>query len=204
MSRMISVVGLLLLVGCTSAPMKMSSVKEGNWKGRALVKDKERSRTFIVNLDFNAVHKENLRVDVSSTLGQPVSSLVVNDKEVRYFLADNKTFYAGTPRPESLKPILAIPLDPRLLQSVLFDEAPTGNGWACKNDGKGFVSECRNTSNNLNIVWSNRKGAGKTIDITHPRAEIQVSVRSFTPKVEKVDHLFDLQAPEGFQKTRLR
>lgn len=204
MSRNFSFLSILFLVGCTSAPMKMTNVKEGNWHGRALVKDKEHSHTFIVNLDFNAVHNENLRVDISSTLGQPMATLVVNSKEVRYFTADNKTFYTGTPRPEVLKPILAIPLDPRWLQNVLFDEGPNATGWTCQKDGNGFVSDCHYPATNLNIAWSNRKGAAKTVDITHPRAEIQLSVRSFTPKVEKIDHIFDLQAPDGFQKMRLR
>jgi hypothetical protein len=196
--------GILFLVGCTSAPMKMTNVKEGNWKGRALVKDRDHSRTFIVNLDFNAVHKENLRVDITSTLGQPVSTLVVNDKEVRYFTMDNKRFYTGTPRPEVLRPLLAIPLDPRWLQNILFDEAPTGSGWSCQNDSKGFLAECRNSLTNLNVTWSNRKGAAKTVAISHPRADIQINLRSFTPKVEKMDHLFDLQVPSGFESMRLR
>lgn len=204
MLRLLPLSAILFLVGCASAPMKMSDVKEGNWQGRALVKDKEHSRTFIVNLDFNAIHRESLRLDVSSTLGQPVASIVTTNKEVRYFTADNKKFYVGTPRPEVLKPILAIPLDPRWLQNILFDEAPTGNGWSCQNDSAGFVSECRLPSMNLTIAWSNRKGAYKTVAISHPRADIQLNLRSFTPKVERMDHLFDLQAPSGFQKLRLR
>lgn len=194
----------LLMAGCTSAPMKMTDVKEGNWHARALIRDKDHSRTFIVNLDFNAIRNQSLRVDVSSTLGQQVASLVVNGKDVRYFTTDNKRFYVGTARPEVLRPILAIPLDPRWLQNVLFDEAPKTAGWTCQNDAQGFVSECRYPATNLKIAWSNRKGESKSVEITHPRAEIQLNVRSFTAKVEKMDHLFDLQMPEGYQKLRLR
>ena len=95
------------------------------------MKDKEHSRTFIVILDFNAVRKENLRVDVTSTLGQHVASLVATNKEVRYYTSENKRFYTGTPRPEVLRPILAIPLDPRWLENILFDEAPIDGNWVC-------------------------------------------------------------------------
>lgn len=202
--RAFEIFALLLLVACTSAPMKMNEVKEGNWKARALIKDKEHSRTYIVNLDFNAIQNDSLRVDVSSTLGQQVASLVVTGKEVRYFTTDNKKFYTGSPRPEALKPILAIPLDPRWLQNILFDVAPNAAGWNCQNDAQGFVADCKLPASNLSIVWSNRKGPNKTVDVSHPRAEIQLNVRSFTAKVEKMDHLFDLQAPEGYQKLRLR
>ena len=204
LKRAFEISALLLLVACTSAPMKMADVKEGNWKARALIKDKDHSHTYIVNLDFNAIQNENLRVDVSSTLGQQVASLVVTNKEVRYFTTDNKKFYTGSPRPETLRPILAIPLDPRWLQNILFDVPPTAAGWKCQNDADGFVSDCKYPSTNLSITWSNRKGPNKTVDISHPRAEIQLNIRSFTTKIEKTDHLFDLQAPEGYQALRLR
>src|SRR4051812_32915196 len=114
MARLILIVAAIFaIIGCNSAPIRMANQTEGNWRGRALVKDKEHTRTFIVNLDFNAIKQKNLRVDVTSTLGQHAASLTSSPTEVRYFTSDAKKFYLGSPRPEVLKPILAIPLDPR-------------------------------------------------------------------------------------------
>jgi hypothetical protein len=194
-------VGSIVIAGCQSAPVNLHNVKEGNWHARALIKDKEHSRTFIVNLDFNAVRDRSLRVDVTSTLGQFVAALVLNHGEVKYLTADNKRLYVGAPKPDVLRPILAIPLDPRWLLSVLFDEAITADNWTCENDKDRLVAKCHEEGTELSIVWSNRKGAGRTIQITHPKAEMQINFRSFSAKLENVG--FDIKLPEGYTQQRV-
>lgn len=182
----------------------MTNFKQGNWQARALIKDKEHSRSFVVNLDFNAVRDQSVRVDVFSTLNQHVASLVLNNGEVRYFTTESKRFYVGAPRPDVLKPILAIPLDPRWLQNVLFDVTISANNWTCENGADHMVARCHDNNSDLSITWANRKGQSRTIDISHPKAEIQINIRSFAAKLEKNENLFDLKAPEGFSKIRLR
>ena len=39
-------------------PMKYGDVKEGNWKAKALIKDNEQARSYIVNLNFNLERDE--------------------------------------------------------------------------------------------------------------------------------------------------
>ena len=45
-------------------------------------------------------------MDVTTTLGTGVASLVVDHKEVRYVLFDSKRFYYGQPQPGVMRPIL--------------------------------------------------------------------------------------------------
>lgn len=194
----------LPIAGCRSGPaVKLNQATEGQWRAKALVKDRERSRSFIVNMNFNAVKGGPSRMDVTSTLGTGVASLLVEPREVRYVLFESKRFYFGPPQAEVMRPILAIPFDPRWLHNLLFEEPITDKGWTCENDAGGFLQSCQDASG-LKVSWSGRHGEHKTVMIDHPRASVQLNISSFRPKVEDRKDLFVLEAPEGYQKLRVR
>jgi hypothetical protein len=194
-----------LLAGCATGPgLKLAGVKEGQWHGKALIKDKEQSRSYIVNLSFNAVRDERARMDVTSTLGTGVASLVVDNKEVRYVLLDSKRFYFGRPQPDVMRPILAMPFDPRWLHNLLFEEPLPEKTWTCTRDSAGDLLNCRDEATQTEVTWSDRRGDHKTVLIEHPKASVQIKITSFKPKVEDRKNLFVLEAPEGFQKLRVR
>lgn len=192
------------LAGCVSAPLKLKNVNEGHWHARALIKDKEQNHSYIVNLDFNAVKSQRIRMDVSNVLGLGVATMVVQPKQVRYALFESKRFYYGKPQADVMRPILAIPFDPRWISNLLFDEPIAGRGWSCEDDAKGFVQSCANAAMGMQVEWSARNGERKTILIQHPKASVQINVQSFQPKVEDRKNLFLLEAPEGFQQLRVR
>jgi hypothetical protein len=204
MRRIFYAVLILALAGCASKTLKLGDINQGNWSARALIKDKEQSRSFIVNLNLNAVRHEKLRLDVSSTLGQQVAALTTTSTEVRYYTTEQKKFYVGAPKSDVLRPILAIPLDPRWLQNLLFDEAIVNKNWTCKLGEDHLIAECRNEADELTITWTKRRGDARTITIQHPKAELQISIRSFSPKIETAPGLFDLVPPNGYQKLKIR
>lgn len=193
-----------VLSGCVTAPKNLEGVKEGHWKAKALIKDNEQSRSYIVNLNLNAIRSERARMDVISTLGTGVASLIVDAKEVRYVLFDSKRFYYGPPQADVMRPILAIPFDPRWLHNILFEQPLIEKGWTCTKDEAGSLRECRDTVNNLKVTWSAREGEKKTILIEHAKASVQINVQSFQAKVEDRKNLFVLEAPNGYQKLRVR
>ncbi len=194
----------LLLVGCAGAPMKYSIVQEGNWRAKALIKDLEQSRSYIVNLNFNLVKNQRTRMDVTTALGTGVASMLVESKEVRYVLFDSKRFYYGPPQADVMRPILAIPFDPRWIGNVLLEMPIEGKGWSCTRDSGGLLLECRDSVNHLKVTWSARHGERKSILIEHSKASVQINVQSFKAKVEERKNLFSLEAPEGYQKLRVR
>jgi len=193
-----------LLSGCASAPMRLSNVKEGQWKARALIRDHEQARSFIVVLNLNAVRDERARMDVISTLGTGVASLVVENNEVRYVLFDSKRFYYGPPQPDVMRPILSIPFDPRWLHNILFEQPLPEKSWTCSKDGSGLLQECSDSVTGLKVNWSARQGEKKTVIIEHAKARVQINVQAFQPKVEDRKNLFVLEAPAGYQKLRVR
>ena len=197
-------VALSWLAACASKPVQLSELKEGNWKGKALINDKDANRSYIVYLNFNAVRDERARMDVSSSLGTGVASLVTEPSEVRYVLLDSKRFYYGPPQADVMRPILALPFNPKWIHNVLFEEAITDKGWSCERDAGGFLTSCQDPATNTKISWSGRQGPTKSVNIEHPRASVQINVQSFRAKVEDRKNLFVLEAPAGYQKVRVR
>jgi hypothetical protein len=187
-----------------TAPMKMDKIDDGNWRAKALIRDKEQSRSFIVNLNFNLVRGQRTRMDVTSALNTGVASLVTDGKEVRYVIFDSKRFYFGRPQADVMRPILSIPIDPRWIQNLMFDEPIADKSWSCTNDSNGMVQECRDSGAGLKITWAQRIGPKKTVTIEHSKATVQINVQSFKSKVEDRKNLFVLEAPEGYQKLQVR
>ncbi len=195
---------VVFLSACASQSLKLDGVNEGNWKAKALIRDKEQSRSYIVNLNFNLVRGQRSRMDVTSALNTAVASLLTDDKEVRYILFDSKRFYFGKPQADVMRPILSIPLDPRWIQNLLFDIPIGEKSWSCTQDSAGLVQNCTDGATGLKVSWSQRLGPKKTITIDHPKAMVQINVQAFKSKVEDRKNLFTLEAPEGYQQLRVR
>mgnify|MGYP001479776232 CR=1 FL=1 len=195
---------LFSFVGCQSAPKRYADVLEGQWRAKALVKDLEEARSYIVNLNINLVRNQRARMDVSTALGTGVASLVVDEREVRYILADSKRFYIGAAQANVMRPILSIPFDPRWLNNILLEEPIQESGWTCARDSAGFLKQCQEARMGLKVTWSERHGEKKTVLLEHSKASVQIKVQSFKPKVEERKNLFVLEPPEGYKKLNLR
>ena len=204
MHKILLILFILGFSGCGFAPVKYDEVKEGHWSAKALIKDLDQSKSYIVNINFNAVRDSRLRMDVSSSLGTAVATMTVDQKEVKYILVEAKKFYYGNSRPDAMRPILSIPFDPRWLQNILFDIPFTDKAWTCKSDSKGFLSQCIQSNLNLKVTWTQRAGEQKTISLEHKRANVQLNILSFKPKVEDRKNLFDLKAPASFESLNIR
>ena len=194
---------VMMLAACAGAPLKYAGVNEGHWKAKALIKDLDQSRSYIVNLNLNARREGYARMDVTSALNTGVASLVASPKDVRYLLFASKRFYYGTPTADVMRPILALPFDPRWLLNLLFETPIKEKGWTCVTSGD-WLDSCREPGLGLKVTWSARRGAGRTIFIEHSKATVQLNVLSFEPKVEDRKNLFDLEAPAGWTKLRVR
>lgn len=192
---------VLFIVGCQTMPTDYTTQTEGQWGSKVLVKDKVKSKSFIVNVDIQAVKDKKLRLDVTAALGTPVAALVMNEDQVKYILFRQKRYYEGESSSRVLKPILSVPLDPRLLFNVLFDQPIENKNWSCTKDEKGFLANCESPSEGLKVTWKDRKGRKKAIFIEHEKAELQMNISSFTPKA---DDVFSLKAPKSFTKYRIR
>lgn len=191
-------------MGCATAPKSMQKQTEGYWAARALVRDRDQGLSYIVNLSFNAARSKGMRMDVTDTLNTPVASMVYKGDQVQYIIFRSKKYFYGASQPNVMRPILAVPFNPKWVSNILFDEPVDDKSWSCTQDKHGIVSDCKDKVSGLAIKWGGRSGSRKTVEIQHSRAEVQINFKEFKPKVENRKNLFEVEAPEGFQKLRVR
>lgn len=199
----VSLFAVAFLMGCQSTPTRYAEKAKGVWTTKVLVKDKQSSRSYLLHLKFQADENKNARVDISTTLGQPVAALVLKGNNVRYILIESKRVYYGPASTESLKPILSAPIDPRWLINIFYERPFEDKNWQCSMD-KNFLKECRQLQTGTVVKWTERAGARRLIQLEHRRADLQIQVMSFSEKVDDRPDTFEIKTPEGFKEIKLK
>jgi len=202
--RTLSLIFISFQLGCQLAPTRYSEHSEGQWQAKVLVKDHAKSESFIVNMDAYAVRDQFLRMDITAALGTPVASLVLQGEQISYILPQQKRYFEGPSSGRALSPILAVPVDPQIFYSLLFDVPPKQKGWTCAKDQKGFLKKCEQSKTGITVTWKERKGRRKNIFIDHKKASLQMNVSWFKPSLDAKKGLFVLKAPSRFKKYRLK
>jgi hypothetical protein len=190
------------LNACQTAPINLQTVQQGSWDSKVLIKDLKRQKTFIVYMHANAIFNENLRVDLVSTLGTQVASIVLNGKNLTYLVVPQKRYFTGESDPESLRAVTSIPLDARWFYNVLFDRPLTGEEWECTKNKEGLVEVCQNSQLRLQITWKDRSGPRKIVLIEHERGSLQINFQSFSPQIDQRDNLFSLAIPPDYARLK--
>jgi hypothetical protein len=180
----------------------MQNMQQGRWDSKVLIKDLKRQKSFIVYMHANAVFNENLRVDLLSTIGTQVASIVLVGKDLKYIVVPQKRYFAGESSAESLRAVTSIPLDARWFYNVLFDRPLEGPDWTCTKNSDGLVDKCQNSQLRLQIGWSDRTGPRKVVLIEHERGTLQINFQTFSPKLDERPNLFALTIPSDY--TRLK
>lgn len=203
MLRFFCIIAVFSLVACQSMPTRFDTKARGAWTSKVLVKDKQNSRSYLLHLKLQADEQKNMRLDISTTLGQPVAALVLRGNNVRYILMESKRVYSGPSSIESLKPILSAPIDPRWLINVFYERAFEEKNWQCVIE-KDFVKECRHLPTTTVIRWSERAGSRRMIQLEHKRADLQIQVMSFSEQLDGRPDIFEIKTPEGFREIKLK
>lgn len=206
MIKQLCVLGLILVffTGCQVAPTKYDEHNEGQWEAKVRIKDHKKDKSYVVRMNAYAVKDQSLRIEISGPFGSPLATLVMNEDKVQYLLPEQRKYFEGASSPKVLRPILSVPVDPRLFYSVLFDVAPEDQGWSCKNTRDGFLEKCKNAKQGLDVKWENRRGRKKNVSIKHKLATLQLDVTDFKPSLNPELDLFSLRAPKKFKKYRIK
>lgn len=177
---------------------------EGEWQAKVLVKDLVKSQSHILNIAIKAVQNQSLRMDVTTPAAMHVASLVLNNDDIQYVLMQDKKFIRGKASSYALKPLIQIPMDPRILQNIVFDIPIELDNWKCKSDERDFLNECENKKENLKIVWEDNDQTSKLVKVTHPKAELQMKFLSFEAHISNREKAFELKIPPKFKIYRIR
>src|SRR5690606_17454094 len=148
----------LLLTSCQFAPKRYSDLQQGQWAGKILIRDKQNHKSHLVHININAQGRSALRMDVTAPIGGHLASLVVKDSTVQYLLLKEKKFFEGPTNPRILRPLFSLPLDPRHLFNIVFEEPIKQRGWNCELSTSGKPTSCKNAQYQIDLEWKEHRG----------------------------------------------
>ena len=172
----------------------------GQWEAKAMIKSHQTGDASIVSLDVMAQQPQPMRVDVTTSLGISLASIVIKDDQIEYVLPKQKKYYQGPVSEGSLQPILKIKVDPKILAAAFFETSYPQ--WNCAAEG-GALMNCA-TPDGVQIKWIREPQSPKTVFVTSPDFDVQIQVKSFAAKNEIPASALVLKIPENFKKYKLK
>lgn len=206
--------GLFVLVAlfaaCQSTPKSMPTVigkpgnAEGQWRGKALVKNWRSGKNAVLDLDILAREPKQLRMEILGSFGVHVASIAMSGPDATYILTQEKRFVAAPADAESLTRLIPVRIPPDALLAVLFDRDLAPADWKCDSDKTtGLVSFCAHRNGEVAVKWLERTGRNRRMKISAKDADIEMVLDEAKSKVELNDAAFTLSAPSGYKQERL-
>lgn len=197
-------VALSSLLGCHSAQKVIpNDFNQGRWTGRLLVRDLKNSKSQVVHFEAQGLRDKVVRFELTASMGIPLAIFVIRPDETEYLLPREKKFISGPTTSKILSPVFTAPVDPNVLFTLFFDSSPA-NQWICEKDAEGQFSLCKSQDQQLTLLWKNRDGHKKTIEIAHKDAEIQMNINTFEIPSSIDPSAFMIKKPKGFKAYRLK
>lgn len=193
------------MAGCQtlhkSAGDKISkSSPVGQWSAKAMIKSHETGDASIVTIDILAQQPQPMRLDVTTTIGVALASIVIKDDQIEYIVPKQKKYYRGPVDPAALFPVLKIKVDPKLFSAALFEASFPD--WNCAGEG-GVINNCQ-TPEGVQIRWEREANVTKTVFINSSSYDVQIQVKSRNAKSQFPDGALALKIPESYKKYKLK
>lgn len=185
-------------------PKHLSDFQSGHFKSKALVRDLRANKSQVVNLDVKALDLQNFRMDVTTSLGMHVFSLVNTSEKVEYIVVPEKKHFSGKSSPKALAPILSVPIDPRFLGYIFFERQIPDKNWSCDQDAEGKLSTCKDLRTKLTIAWEKSKEGARLIRITYPNVSVvQINIHDFSNALKNKEEILNLKVPSSFKSIQI-
>lgn len=172
---------------------------EGQWRGRALVKNLKTSKSNTLSVDVIAREPSKLRLEITGPFGVHVASVAQNDNEVRCSLTQQKRFISGPANSTSLARVIPVRIAPSTLMAILF-ERPLPAEWSCDvGVTPQLPTECRHAREKVTIKWLERNGLSRRLKIFAPLAELELVLDEAKSKVQLNDQTFLIEPTQGYR-----
>jgi hypothetical protein len=168
-----------------------------SFEAKVLMRDKVASQSGIVNVKFKGVKDQKIRLDVLSPIQTHIASLTLNGEELSYILAQTKQAYRGMATASAMVPVIRVPMNPKLLYNIFFDQPIVEKNWSCTKDKNDLLKECK--TKDLKITWVSREGAARVLEIEHAKAFLQINIHKYGGEVSPTDAKFNLKIPDSFK-----
>jgi hypothetical protein len=198
---------VIFFVGCQSfrkqeaviAPPPGSAIA-GQWEAKAMIKSLETGEASVVNLDVLAQKPQPMRVEVSTSLGIALASILIKAEEIEYIVPKQKKYYHGPISDQALFPILKIKVDPKLLWAAFFEEPYPD--WNCKAEN-GLIQTCE-TPDGVRLKWDREESVTKRVLISSSTYDVQVQIKKFIAKSSLPGSATVLKVPEAYKKYKTK
>lgn len=198
----LSLVVLLATSACSTLPEKYEQYDSGQWKIKALVKDKVRKKSYILYMDAYAEKTGNLRLDIENALGMHEASIMLSADQFQMLLVGKKRFYQGKNNENALRKFLPLNIKPELFVNMLFEVEPNGKTkWNCERGENHFLASCEHKD--IKLSWSKRRSDSRMVQIDTSKASLQMVLDKFKPNVQFSADKFTMEAPTGFKNYKL-
>lgn len=192
--------GTWILSGCQTQPVQKSGTfQKAKWETVAQINEIKRNKSHRVSIDILAVKNEKMRMEVTATLGYQVASVLINRDGFKAAIYPQKKFYQGSLGDRSFAEVLRVPVSPRALFSIAFDEMITGPGWSCEKDMDASPKKCFHSNAQIEVEWQKKTDGTKLVKIISPKVEMNWFFKNPNPTFEEKPELFSLNVPQGYQ-----
>lgn len=198
------ILGIVGNTGCaTRQAQQASSPIAGVWETSAQMTDLRNQKRQYASIEFIAVQPDRLRLEATGPLGLKLASVVMKGDQLDYLVHLKKQAYETTVSGAGLRDGIGVPVDPRLLLNLLYDEPIRLKSWSCVLGVDGKVSQCVRQDKALELTWADRNGDRKRMVVKTKTHELQLVVKSFESQSLGED-AFTLKVPEGYTKYKNR
>lgn len=177
---------------------------EGQWRGKAMVRDLRKGKNTLLNLDILAREPSQLRMEITGSFGVHVASIALNGKEVRFILTQEKRFVAAPAGTDSFSRLVPVRIPPAALLAILFERQLPPADWKCERDrATQLARACEHRGEGVTVTWMERNGRNRRLKIAATEAEIEMVLDEARSKVELTDSAFVLTPPSGYRQERM-
>lgn len=154
----------------------------------------------MVYIDINAIRPDRVRMDVETSLGIHVASMVYNRDQMQILVPDKRRFYSGKASKAAFKKVIPMELDPDWLVQVLFDQKLEGSEWKCEKDKNGYYKSC--VTEQMKVQWLKRMRQMRVVAFETETAKIQLQLKGFKSSAKQAE-FYELKKPAGFKQISL-
>jgi hypothetical protein len=194
----------LALSSCATAPLpkgEREGQREKQWHGSFAIKDKQNNKSNNLVMDALSREPNQLRLEITTQLGIPIASIVMNNNRLQALLPQQKRFIDAPATAQAMGKIARVPIEPAVLMDLLFDTGLNERkGWSCDNNSE---QRCVHAASSASVVWRKREGSPRQFLLDSPRAEGNFSIREVTTKVEFNESTFNLNPPASYKFEKL-
>lgn len=190
---------LFVVAGCQTVPTKFEELNHGKWNARILFKDiRPNGKSQVVNAVIIGKKPGQFRLEIISSLGQHLASIVKSGKQLQLLAVSDKVLFEGPATSKAFARATGVALDPQVVFDALFDQEPLG--FECVRQKNGFLEKCEDKAQGIRLEWQDREVSRKRVLIVGAEFMLQMQLQGFSTEVQFSDSTFQLDLPTGFKR----